>query len=295
MKKITVFLAPTWAYTKEYIMITIGLMMYTMAWKWFLLPYEITGGGATGIAAIIQYGWGVPVSLSYFVMNVLLLILSIKTLGLKFSLRTIFGVLLLTLFLALVPTLPKGTFVSANEPFMAVVLGGLLAGAGMGMVFINNGSSGGTDIIAKVVNKYRNITLGRALLYCDVLIICSSWLLPTGNIEKVVYGLTMMAVTTLTVDMVVNGVRQSVQFFIFSQKYDLIADAINSELHRGVTVIDGIGWYTKEHVKVLTVLARKNESVKIFRLVKTIDPQAFVSQSSAIGVYGYGFDEIKTK
>jgi len=163
------------------------------------------------------------------------------------------------------------------------------------MVFLNNGSSGGTDIIAKVVNKYRNITLGRILLYCDVLIISSSYFLQNGSIERIVYGLTALTVTTLTVDMVINGVRQSVQFFIFSKNYEEIASRINSEVHRGVTILDGMGWYSKEPVKVITVIARKNESIKIFRLVKEIDPNAFISQSSAIGVYGEGFDVIKSK
>lgn len=294
-KEEKIFTRPTFESVKEYLFIALGLLMYACAWKWFLLPFEITGGGATGVSAIIQYGWGVPISVSYFIINAILLLMAIKTLGLAFSIRTIFAVLVFTVLLALIPTFPKGTFVSEGEPFMSVVIGGLMAGTGMGLIFINNGSSGGTDIIAKMVNKYRNVTLGRVLLYCDVLIISSSYFLPTGSIEKVVYGLTMMAIATLTVDMVVNGVRQSVQFFIFSNKYDQIADAINSELHRGVTVMDGVGWYTKEPVKIITVLARKNESVRIFKLVKNIDPQAFVSQSSAIGVYGYGFDEMKVK
>ncbi|MBP1676426.1 MAG: hypothetical protein H6Q20_985, partial [Bacteroidetes bacterium] len=178
---------------------------------------------------------------------------------------------------------------------MACILGGLISGAGIGIVFLSNGSSGGTDIIAKVINKYRNITLGRILLYCDVLIISSSYFLSNGSIERIVYGLTQLAVTTLAVDMVVNGVRQSVQFFIFSKNYEEIATRINVEVHRGVTILDGMGWYSKEPVKVITVIARKNESVKIFRIVKDEDPNAFISQSSAIGVYGQGFDVIKSK
>ena len=261
----------------------------------FLLPHQITGGGATGIGAIVQYATGFPISATYFIINVGLLMVSVRTLGWEFSLRTIFGVVVLTCFLAILPQAPIGTFVSENEPFMACVLGGVLAGTGMGIMFLNNGSSGGTDIIAKMVNKYRNITLGRVLIYCDVLIIGSSFFLPNGNIEKVVYGLTAMAITTVTLDAVVNGVRQSVQFFIFSHKYEEIADAINTKVNRGVTVIDGLGWYTKEPIKIITVLARKNESAKIFKLVKTIDPNAFVSQSSAIGVYGQGFDVMKVK
>jgi uncharacterized membrane-anchored protein YitT (DUF2179 family) len=178
---------------------------------------------------------------------------------------------------------------------MACVVGGLLSGVGIGIVFLSNGSSGGTDIIARVVNKYRNITLGRILLYCDVLIVSSSYFLQIGSIERVVYGLTALTVTTLTVDMVINGVRQSVQFFVFSKNYDEIASRINSEVHRGVTILDGMGWYSKEPVKVITVIARKNESIRIFRIVKECDPNAFISQSSAIGVYGEGFDVIKSK
>lgn len=285
----------SWSATREYLMVALGLLMYSSAWKGFLLPHQITGGGATGIGAIIQYATGFPISATYFLINIVLLVVSVRTLGWQFSLRTIYGVAVLTGFLAILPQAPIGTFVSANEPFMACVLGGLLAGLGMGIMFLNNGSSGGTDIIAKVVNKYRNITLGRALLYCDVLIIGSSYFLPNGDIEKVVYGLTTMTITTLTLDMVVNGVRQSVQFFIFSHKYEDIANAINTEVHRGVTILDGQGWYSKEPVKVITVLARKNESAKIFKLVKSIDPNAFVSQSSAIGVYGQGFDVMKVK
>lgn len=284
-----------WTIAHEYLMIAIGLLMYSSAWKGFLLPHQITGGGATGIGAIVQYGTGFPIAATYGIINVVLLAISLWKLGLQFSLRSIYGVGCLTLFLAILPEAPIGTFVSENEPFMACVLGGILAGTGMGIMFLNNGSSGGTDIIAKIVNKYRNITLGRALLYCDILIISSSYLLPEGSIEKVVYGLTTMAITTFTLDMVVNGVRQSVQFFIFSARYEEIANAINIEVRRGVTILDGTGWYSKKPVKVITVLARKNESAKIFKIVKSIDPNAFVSQSSAIGVYGQGFDVMKVK
>jgi uncharacterized membrane-anchored protein YitT (DUF2179 family) len=276
-------------------MISFGLLTISCGWKWFLLPYTVTGGGATGISAIVQYTFSVPMYVTYFAINSVLLIIAVKHLGWAFSLKTIFGVIVLTVAFALNPTMEKGTFIKENEYFLAVVLGGLLNGTGIGIVFLNNGSTGGTDIIAKLVTQKRNLTLGRVMLYCDVLIISSSFFVPSGSIEKVVYGLITMAVSTLTVDMIVNGVRQSVQFFIFSHEYEKIADAINHELGRGVTVIDGVGWYSKEHVKVLTVLARKYESTKIFKIVKDIDPKAFVSQTSAIGVYGRGFDVMKTK
>ena len=284
-----------WNEIKEYIFIAFGLFLYAGAWKAFLLPHQITGGGVTGIGAILYYGTGLPISVTYFAINFVLLAIAVKSIGWLFSLRTIYGVVIITLFFAVLPQATPGTFVEATDDFMACVIGGLLSGAGIGIVFLSNGSSGGTDIIAKVVNKYRNITLGRILLYCDVLIICSSYFFKFGSIETIVYGLTAMAISTLSVDMVINGVRQSVQFFIFSKEYEQIATRINLEVHRGVTILDGMGWYSKEPVKVITVIARKNESTKIFRIVKEIDPNAFISQSSAIGVYGEGFDVIKAK
>jgi len=280
---------------KEYIFIAFGLLMYAGAWKAFLLPHQITGGGVTGIGALVYYASGIPISLTFFAINAVLLLIAIKTVGIKFSLRTIYGVSVLTLFFSVLPQASIGTFVGEKEDFMACVLGGLISGVGIGLVFLSNGSSGGTDIIAKVVNKYRNITLGRILLYCDVLIVSSSYFLKFGSIERIVYGLTTLTINTLTVDMVINGVRQSVQFFIFSKHYEQIASRINHEVHRGVTILDGMGWYSKEPVKVITVIARKNESIRIFRIVKDIDPNAFISQSSAIGVYGEGFDVIKSK
>ncbi len=294
-KKLTKIGKETWIDIREYLFIAFGLFMYAAAWKAFLLPHQVTGGGVTGIAALVFYATDIPISITFFSINAVLLIIAIKSIGLKFSLRTIYGVSVLSFFFLIIPQALRGTFVGKEEDFMACVVGGLLSGVGIGIVFLSNGSSGGTDIIAKVVNKYRNITLGRILLYCDVLIVSSSYFLTIGSIERIVYGLVALTVTTLSVDMVINGVRQSVQFFIFSKHYEEIATRINLEAHRGVTILDGMGWYSKEPVKVITVIARKNESIKIFRIVKEIDPNAFISQSSAIGVYGQGFDVIKSK
>lgn len=301
---------------REYIMIAIGLLINTLAWNLFLIPHEVAGGGATGIAAIVMYatkgllpaevqaffamlgmesvGGGIPITVTFFAINAVLLIASVKVLGLQFSIRSIFGVLCLTVWLW-IPFRDlyqrfTGEPFPLFEPFMSSILAGLILGIGMGLAFTNNGSSGGTDIIAKIINKYRTITLGRALLFTDVMIICSSGFLPDAGIDKVVYGLVAMTVTSITLDMYINGIRQSVQFFIFSKKYAEIADTITQNAHRGVTVINGQGWYSKEDVKVITVVARKNESTQIFRLIKEIDPNAFISQSAAIGVYGKGFE-----
>lgn len=285
----------TWINVREYIIIALGLFMYAAAWKAFLLPHQIVGGGVTGIGALVYYATGLPISITYFVLNAILLAFAIKSVGWNFSLRTIYGVIVMTIFFSILPQAQLGTFVGKEDNFMACIIGGIMAGAGIGLVFLSNGSSGGTDIIAKIVNKNRNITLGRILLYCDVLIISLSYFLKIGSIERIVYGLSQLAVSTVAVDMVINGVRQSVQFFIFSKHYDKIANRINLEVQRGVTILDGTGWYSKEPVKVITVIARKNESTKIFRIVKDEDPNAFISQSSAIGVYGQGFDVIKSK
>lgn len=278
---------------KEYVTIIIGLALYALAWTGFLLPHEITTGGVTGIGALLYYAKGIPVAATYLAINGVLLIISIQQLGLKFCLRTMFGVAMLTIFLSVSQSLIKKPLL-IEEPFMACVVGGVLAGMGIGIVFTANGSTGGTDIIAMIINKYRNITIGRAMMYCDIIIISSSWFL-FHSFDKIVFGLVTLVVMTYFIDFIVNGVRQSVQFMIFSPKYEEIASRINKEVYRGVTVLDGMGWYSKEPVKVLVVMARKNESVKIFRIVKQIDSNAFVSQSSVIGVYGQGFDIIKSK
>lgn len=302
---------------REYIIIAIGLLINTLAWNLFLFPHEVAGGGATGIAAIVMYatkgllpeevqaffvmlgmesvGGGVPITITFFAINAILLIASIKTLGFQFSIRSIFGVLCLTIWLWIpfrnLYEQYTGTPFPIFEPFMSSILAGLTLGIGMGLAFTHNGSSGGTDIIAKIINKYRTITLGRALLFTDVAIICSSGFLPGAGIDRIIYGLIVLVVTSITLDMYINGVRQSVQFFIFSKKYAEIADTITKNAHRGVTVLNGQGWYSKEPTKVITVIARRNESTQIFKLIKEIDPDAFISQSAAIGVYGKGFDK----
>jgi uncharacterized membrane-anchored protein YitT (DUF2179 family) len=278
---------------KEYITIVFGLAIYALAWTGFLLPHKITTGGVTGIGALLYFAKGIPVAATYLVINCFLLAISIKIIGFKFCVRTIFGVAVLTVFLSVSQTLIKRPLL-VSEPFMACVVGGVLAGLGGGIVFSANGSTGGTDIIAMVVNKYRNITIGRVMMYCDLIIISSSWFI-FHSFDKIVFGLVTLVIMTYFVDFVVNGVRQSVQFLIISHEYEEIAKRINSEAGRGVTVLDGMGWYSKESSKVLMVMARKNESVKIFRIVKQVDPNAFVSQSSVIGVYGKGFDIMKSK
>lgn len=280
-----------WFSIRDYVMIVIGLTFYALGWTGFLLPNEITTGGVTGIAALVFYGTKIPIEISFAVINFGLLLLAVRIIGLQFCIRTIFGVAVITFLLWAFQIIFTEPIVT-DEPFMSCVLGGMLCGAGIGLVFISNGSTGGTDIIAAIVNKYRDISIGRAILYCDILIILSSYLI-FHSIEKIVFGLVVMVIMTYTCDMIINGARRSVQFLIFSEKYAEISDRINQDLHRGVTVIDAMGWYSKQPKKVIVVLAKRSQSVSIFRLVKSIDPQAFISQANVVGVYGEGFDNIK--
>jgi len=276
---------------QDWSVIFFGLLLYSVGWTGFLLPNKITTGGVTGIGALVFFTTKIPVGITYFCINGVLLLFSIKILGFKFSFKTIINVIILTFLLTVFQTIIKQPLVK-GEPFMSCILGGVLCGLGLGLVFNFKGSTGGTDIIAMIIHKYRNISIGKGLLICDILIICSSYIV-FHSIEKIVYGIVVMGVSSYTVDMVLNGARQSVQFFIFSDKYEEIADTIIEQAHRGCTILDGTGWYTKKPSKVLVVMAKKTESVMIFRIVKNIDPAAFISQSSVIGVYGKGFEQLK--
>ena len=285
---------------KDYLTITLGLMAYAMGWTLFLLPYQISTGGVTGISAIIFYATGIEMQYSYFVINAAFLGVALYVLGLKFCLKTIFSVLTLTFFLDFFQELMKdesGTLlqiIGPGQDFMACVIGSIFCGVGIAVVFNVGGSTGGTDIIAAIVNKYRAVTFGRMIMVCDVIIISSCYFV-FHDWRRVVFGFVTLIIISFVIDYVVNSARQSVQFLIFSKKYDEIGEAIMSEVNRGVTVLDGTGFYSKQPVKVLCVLARKAETVSIFRLVKDIDPEAFISQSNVVGVYGEGFDQIKVK
>lgn len=290
--------------SKDYIYITLGLMLYTFGWTVFLLPYEIVTGGVTGLSAIIFYATGIPLEYSYFLINASLLLVALKILGFKFMLKTIYAIVALSIMLWAAQIMmkgPDGKFIQVlgeGQDFMSLIVGCTLTGTSLAIVFLHNGSTGGTDIVAAVVNKYHNFSLGQVLIFVDLLIIGSCLFIPTfgGYIErchKVVFGLCTMGIECFMLDYVMNAQRESVQFLIFSQKYMEIADAIGTKMGRGVTILDGHGWYTGKEVKVLCIMAKSRESVNIFRLIKLIDPNAFVSQSSVKGAYGEGFDAIK--
>lgn len=279
---------------RDYLMIALGMILYGIGWTVFLLPNDITTGGVPGIASIVYFATGFPVQYTYLAINGLLLLLSLKFLGLKFSVKTIFAVFILTFFLSVIQRLTAGVELLHDQPFMACVLGASFCGSGIGIALSANGSTGGTDIIAAIINKYKDITLGRVILICDMIIITSSYFV-LHDWEKVVYGFVTLYVSSFVLDQIVNSARQSVQFFIISQKYEEIGRRINIDMHRGVTVIDGTGHFTGTGVKMMFVLAKKRESTTIFRLINDIDPEAFISQSAVIGVYGEGFDQLKVK
>lgn len=277
---------------RDYVMIALGMVFYAVGWTVFLLPNNITTGGVPGIASIVYFATGLPVQYTYFGINFFLLLLAIYILGWKFSIKTIYAVFMLTFLTSLIQRLTAGLHLLQDQPFMACVIGASFCGGGVGLAFSNNGSTGGTDIIAAIINKYRDITFGRVILMCDLVIISSSYFV-LQDWEKVVYGYATLYICSFVVDQVVNSARQSVQFFIISEKFEEIGRLINEHPHRGVTVIHASGFYTGHEVSMLFVLAKKRESTIIFRLIKDIDPDAFVSQSAVIGVYGKGFDHIK--
>ena len=278
-------------YWKDYLTIFLGTFMYALGVTQFIMPHHFVMGGLTGVAVLINYALGWPVSIMVFVMNAILLLISFRILGSEFLIKTIVGVASLTTFIGMFESF-QWTPIMTEEPLMAGLIGSIVAGSGVGLVMSVNGSSGGTDIIVLVINKYRNITPGRTMLWVDLIIVASSFVI-FRSVETIVFGIIIIAVMATSVDWVLNGIRQSVQFLIFSSRYEEIATQINLQLHRGCTVLDGTGWYTKQPQKVLLIMAKRSESTSIFRLVKQIDKNAFISQSNVVGVYGEGFDRMK--
>ncbi|WP_320111442.1 YitT family protein [Draconibacterium orientale] len=275
---------------RDYVVITLGLLLYAAGWVLFLIPAEITGGGISGVAAVLYFATNIPVSITFLIINAFLVVVAIKILGANFGVKTIYSILVLAGFFALFQNLLKEPLV--NDTFLSAIIGGMSGGIGLGIVFSRGGSTGGTDIFAMIINKYRNISPGRIILLCDVIIIASSYVVFRSP-EKLVYGYVSMWVVSYSLDSFLSGANRSAQMFIISKEYDKIADYINNEVVRGVTLLDGSGWYTKDETKVIMSVVRKKESAAIFRKIKQIDPNAFVSMGSVMGVYGEGFDNFK--
>lgn len=288
-----------WLSARDYVFIVFGILLYAFGFAAFIFPEKVVIGGLTGFSTLIYFisekifGVGIPVAVTQYATNLILLAFAYKKVGKQFVIRTIFGATVIASFIVLlVPLFPEPLV--QGEPFMNVIIGGLLCGIGIGIAFTHNGSTGGTDIVAAMVSKTSNVSMGRTMLYIDFCIISSSFLI-LHKIDTVVYGFVALVIISFMTDMIINTTRQAVQFTIFSQHWEKIADAINTEAHRGCTVLEGTGWYSKQNVKILMVMCRKIESVTIFRIIKSIDEHAFITQSHVNGVYGNGFDPIKVK
>lgn len=275
---------------QSWFFLTVGLAICAVGWAGFIIPAQIIGGGATGIATALYFSLGFNIGLTVLILNAVLILIAIKFVGASFGVRTIYGVALFSGFLSIIGHFVQEPLVA--ERFMSILTGSILAGVGASIVFINGGSTGGTDIIAMVIRKYRNVTLGRLLLYIDTVIISSSFVI-FHSIENMVYGLVTMAIFAYTVDVVISGTKQTVQIFVFSKKYQELSHLIIHKARRGVTLLQGQGGYSGEEVKVLMVIARKNDSVALLKLIKSIDPDAFITMGNVMGVYGQGFDTIR--
>ena len=279
---------------KDLVFIMLGILSYSVGYTAFILPEKVVMGGASGIAALVFYATEIPTWISLAVINCTLLLIALKALNLQFIIRTLTGVGILLFFVGVLqPFFEAHPIITAGEDkFMHVLIGGAMGGAGLGLVFSHNGSTGGTDIITVLLNKYFNMSFGRAMQFVDCIIIASSYFL-FHSMETIIYGIVFTITATVTCDYIVNGSRQTVQFLIISKKYKEIADYINHRVHRGVTVVEGKGWYSQNDVTMLIVLTRKYESQDVFNLIYNIDPDALVSQTFCHGVFGEGFDKIK--
>lgn len=300
---------------KSYLIITLSLLCYSLGWDIFLIPNNLVGGGVTGFAAIVFYSLKIPVSITFFVVNLILLAIALKVLGKAFGLKSVYAIIVTSLFLQFIPDIVPLDFINeiaiSNGKLISAVFGGLLAGLGIGVSFTQGGSTGGTDIIALMVAKYHNIAPGKVILYIDLCIITSSLLIPAKEVmgpdglmiketigmrlSTVLYGYMLVATTSAIIDMVLSGKKQSVQAFIFSKNYEKIADAITKELGRGVTVLSGEGWYTKHENKMLMVVVHKTQQNTLYSLVREIDKDAFISMNTVSSVYGQGFEAMTKK
>ena len=286
-----------WEFIKDFFAINLGMAIYSLGWAAFLLPYHITTGGMVGLFAILYYV-KFPISLAVMIANMGLLCFAYKPLGWKFVIKTAYAVIALSTFLEMgqhMMTDETGQLIQLmgeGQDSMACVLGAILNGIGIAIVFLSGGSTGGWDVIAALVNKYKNISLGRVMLFLDLLVIASCWPI-FHDWRMVVFGYVTLAVYSYVLDLVINSARQDIQFIIFTKKPQEISERIIHETVHTVTSWNAEGYFSHQDIKILITIVHKRESVRILRLIQEVDPQAFVSQSRAEGVYGNGFKAIK--
>lgn len=283
---------------KEFALMTLGIAIYAFAWVGVIAPVEGVGGGATGVALLIYYATGgidggFPIGYSFLILNAILLVAAIIILGAKFGIKTIYSIIVTSLIMNfLQEVVPNNLLGLADDKLLSAILGGALSGIGISFVLQQGGSTGGTDIVAMIINKYRNISYGRVVLVGDFIIIGCSYFI-FHNLSTIIYGYVLTAVFSVVADTLLAGNKQSAQIFIMSDKYKEIADLITHNMHRGVTILDGIGWYTQKPAKVIMVAVRKSEASQMLQQIKSVDSNAFITMGSVMGVYGKGFDTFR--
>ena len=277
----------------DYFLMTVGSIIFCMGWTSFIIPNGLASGGLTGFCTIIQYGTGLPVGISYPILNVLLLLLGFLVLGKGFGFKTIYVIILTSVLFDALPMFPQ-LEVLMDEKLLVALVGAAMESVGIGLVLLRGGSTGGTDIIAMIINKFWPVSPGRVYLVTDMFIILSILLVPDKGIVDVIYAYVVMLGFSFGVDFVLMGNKSTVQILVFSSKYQQIADHMITAVDRGVTALESMGWYSKQESKVLLIVARKHQMNTILNDIKSIDSRAFISVSSAMSVFGEGFEEVKS-
>ena len=282
-----------------WVVLSFGTLLYTLAWESFLIPNGIASGGLTGACSILEMGTGFPVSYSFIIGNAILLILGSLVLGGGFGIRTIYCILLSTILFRIEPNFEiikavAGEPLFVSEKVLIPIIGGLIEALGVYFIFVNGGSTGGTDVIALIINKFWPVSPGKVYLFSDVFIIASVLLIPGKNLSDVLYGYIAMITFSLMLDFFLLGQKSTMQILVFSERYGDIADYIIKKMDRGVTMINATGWYTGQDRKILLIVVRKSQLQVLTRAIKSIDPKAFVSVVQASSVYGEGFEAMKT-
>ena len=285
----------------DYFLISVGTLIFCLAWTSFIQPNGLTSGGLTGLCTIIQYATNgpIPIGLTYPIINGGLLVLGFLCLGASFGFKTIYVIALSSILFSVLPNFDGEVWslnlrVLMNNKLLVVLVGAFMESIGIGLVLLRGGSTGGTDIVAMIINKYWPISPGKVYLYSDIFIIASLLLVPGTHIEDLVYAYVLMLGFSFGVDYVLLGDKSSVQILVFSSKYQQIADHIIHDVRRGVTALQSVGWYSQKESKVLLIIARKQQMNEVVNEIKSIDKKAFISVSTAMSVYGEGFEEVKT-
>lgn len=296
----------TWMDTRDYLFIILGLALYAFGFTALILPQKVVMGGMAGLGSVVYFAtqrmteaghfpFAIPVGITMYAVNFILLAMAVRIVDRTFVIRTLFGMTVLSVLIYFFQPFFSTMNILPDDHTLSLILGAAIMGIGIGTVFIHNGSSGGTDIVAAMVSKRSNATIGRTMMVCDFFIVGSAYFVLGYSIGEIVYGMLVTVMTGYMCDLIINSNRQAVQFTIFSPKWEEIATAINNDANRGCTVLNGMGWYSKQEVKMLLVMCRKIESVTIYRIVKSIDNDALITQANVNGVYGKGFDTLKLK